>query len=94
MRFFFAIAILAFVLAGCFAGGLRHKGRVVQYEEPDTPERGWFVRLRNAQTRQQRTFVVSAPSQARAIDSALARARREGWGNAPLNLVWVKRQGE
>ncbi len=95
MRLFLLMAVLAAVTAGCFPGGMpRSKSRVVHYDETNVVERRWFVRLRNAHTRVQRTFEVHAPSRDRAIDHAMARARREGWGNAPVSLIWAKRQGE
>jgi len=78
-------------IPACFPGGVsRSNTRVVHYNETGTPtQQLWSVRLRNAHTRVHRTFDVYAPSRERAIDQAMARARREGWGNAPVALVWA-----
>jgi len=91
----FVLLLVAFgtlaSLTACFPGGVsRSNTRVVHYNETATPvQQHWSVRLRNAHTRVQRTFEVYAPSRDRAIDQAMARARREGWGNAPVALVWA-----
>jgi hypothetical protein len=94
------LMVMAILLAlvggtGCFPSGMtRTNSRIVHYSETNLVEHRWYVRLRNAHTRVQRTFEVHSASRDRAIDHAMARARREGWGNAPVALVWVRRQGD
>jgi len=50
----------------------------------------WYVCLRNEKSGVERIMQTRAVSHELAVDSALNRARSEGWGNSPIGLVWVR----
>ena len=80
--------ILLFLLPSCSSS-------VEKRPEISEPQESlWYVCLRNERIGVERILQVRAISRTLAVDFALDRARNEGWGTAPIGLVWIQNAPE